>query len=321
VIGEGNGGLEKVGERREWAEAYAVRWSPNRAMLFAAVVVGMCEKFREEVWVRIFLADENVEGGEALKSPETLGTLKVVSFGGGAAEVIAFGALLRHILPRAIAKPSSASLQLDAVAEDMNSLSILEGSVPTPILDLHLVDAASWEPVISSLHSGLTTPPTLSKYASASAKANNASFISPHALNPSFQQINILEASQEELSTILGTEPVLITLFFTLNDLYTSSIAKTAAFFLKLTLAAPKDSLLLIIDGPDVELAAGKDEGKKYPMHYLLDLVLLEKGLSEKPAWEKLIGDQNRLFKMEEGLKYPVGLENIRFQVHLFRRG
>ena len=59
-------------------------------------------------------------------------------------------------------------------------------------------------------------------------------------------------------------------------------------------------------------------------MRYLLDLVLMEKHLrkavDDNPAWEKLVEDQSKLFKVEEGLKYPICLENIRFQVHLFRK-
>jgi len=317
--------FERAFGRKEWLEAYAVRWSPNRALCFATVILGMCEEFKEDVWVQQFIREEEDGGGEASKSTEIRRPLKVVCFGGGAAEIMAFGVVLRHIRPQAIGKPISTCLPPNTMAEGMNSLSISEGHVPIPDLDLHLVDAANWDPVISSLQNGLITPPTLSKYASASAKANNASFISPHMVNTSFQQINILEASQEESSNMLGTEPALITLFFTLSELYKTSIAKAAAFLLKLTLAAPKDSLLLIVDSPDSEPALEKDEngkqGKKYPMHYLLDLVLMEKGLGKKPAWEKLVEDQNRLFRMEEGLKYPVGLENFRFQRHLFKKG
>jgi 25S rRNA (uracil2843-N3)-methyltransferase len=323
--------FERAFGRMDWLEAYTVRWSPNRALCYATVLVGMCDEFREEVWIKRLLGDEKYDVEEASKSTGTTARpLNVVCYGGGAAEIMALGAMLRHIRPDAIGKSIAASLQPDAVTESMGSLPMSEASVRAPILELHLVDAADWSSVISSLQTGLVTAPMLSKYASAISKANNASFIAPDLLNTSFQLSNILEASQEELASMLGAEPALITLFFTLNELYTSSVAKTAGFLLKLTLATPKNSLLLVIDSPDScsDATVEKDnkckEKNRYPMHYLMDMVLMEKqltrGVDDKPAWEKLIGDESRWFKLEEGLKYPISLENIRFQVHLFRR-
>jgi 25S rRNA (uracil2843-N3)-methyltransferase len=129
---------------------------------------------------------------------------------------------------------------------------------------------------------------------------------------------------------MIGAKPALITLFHTLNDLLASSVAKCAAFLLKLTMAAPKNSFLLIIDGLDSssEIIVGKDdqgrEKNTYPMRYLLDMVLMEKQLSaavdQKQSWERLVGDQSRYFRIPEGLTYPVRLENIRFQVYLFKK-
>jgi 25S rRNA (uracil2843-N3)-methyltransferase len=129
---------------------------------------------------------------------------------------------------------------------------------------------------------------------------------------------------------MVGRKAVLITVFFSISDLWASSVVKFTAFLLKLTLAAPKDSLLLIIDGLDssAEIILEKDDQgkdrKAYPMHYLLDMVLLEKQLpslmDNKPAWEKLLEDQSRLFRVAGQLKYSIGLENIKFQVHLFRK-
>jgi len=123
---------------------------------------------------------------------------------------------------------------------------------------------------------------------------------------------------------------VLITVFFSISDLWASSVVKCTAFLLKLTLAAPKDSLLLIIDGLDssAEITLEKDdqgkERKAYPMHYLLDMVLLERQLpnlmDNKPAWARLLEDQSRLFRVAGQLKYSIGLENIKFQVHLFKK-
>jgi 25S rRNA (uracil2843-N3)-methyltransferase len=315
----------------ERLEAYAVRWSLNRALCYANVLVEVCKEFREAMWIKHLLGEEEHDAEGALEYPEnTTRPLKIVCYGGGAAEVIAFGAMLRYVRPAAAGKPFAASVQAETVTESMSSLSISGPPELSPILNLHLVDVANWAPIVSSLQTGLATAPILSKYASASAKANNVSFLAPGLLNTSFRQCNILEANQDELESMISAEVALITLFFTLSDLHASSIAKSTAFLLKLTLAAPKNSLLLIIDSPEpsseasIEKCDQSKEKKTYPMRYLLDLVLMEKHLrkavDDNPAWEKLVEDQGKLFKVEEGLKYPICLENIRFQVHLFRK-
>jgi 25S rRNA (uracil2843-N3)-methyltransferase len=48
---------------------------------------------------------------------------------------------------------------------------------------------------------------------------------------------------------------------------------------------------------------------------------MVEDALVLKLKWKKMVGDTNRLFKFpEKGLSYPAGLENLKMQVHLFRR-
>ena len=323
--------FEQAFGRLDRLEAYAMRWSPNRALCYASVLVEICKEFSEEVWIKHLLGEEEHDAEGVLEYPEnTARRQKIVCYGGGAAEVMAFGAMLRYIRPAATGKPFVAKVQAETVTTSMGPQSISGAPTLSPILDLHLIDIANWAPIASSLQTGLVTPPILSKYTSTSVKANNASFLAPDLLNTSFRQCNILEASQDELEPVIGAEAAFITLFFTLSDLHASSVAKSTAFLLKLTLATPKNSLLLIVDSfesssePTVEKDDQGKEKKRYPMHYLLELALMEKHLpkvaDEKPTWQKLVGDESRLFKLKEGLKYPIGLENIRFQVHLFRK-
>lgn len=314
------GGLDSM-------EVYAARWSPSRALCYAAVLAELCEEFGEETCIQILLKRESINTNRSSESSSNVArSAKAVCFGGGAAEIMAFGALLRYLYPDS----DMMTTQSVSVSGSTSPLSGLGSSSPSPLLDLHLVDAASWAAAICSLESGLTTPPTLSKYASASARANNAAFICPYTLKTSFQQCDILHADQDELGSMIGKKPALITLLFTLNDFLVSNVAKSTAFFLKLSNAAPKNSLLLMIDNLDAtsEIILGKDdqvkEKKAYPMHYLLDMVLTEKQMSaaadQKPAWEKLLGDQSRHFRIPEGLKYPIGLENLKFQVYLYKK-
>jgi len=305
--------------RLDWMEAYTVRWSPSRAFCCAAVLVEIFQEFEGEVWIKKLLCPE--ESSTELR-PQTVGKERhpprAVCYGVGPADLMAFGAILRNFT----------TSQSNSMLQTVTTLQSFES--PIPMLDIQLINASNWTAVLSLLQTGLTTEPVLSKYASASARANNAPFISPSLLTSSFQKCNILEASQEEIGIMIGEEAALITLFFTIGDLLALSVPKCTAFLLKLTHAAPKDGLLLIIDSLDssAEFTLEKDEEgkgrKKYPMHYLLDMILLEKQLpslvDRSSAWEKLVEDQSRLFKVAAELKYPLSLENIKFQVHLYKK-
>lgn len=318
--------FERAFGKRECREAFVVRWCPNRALLFAHVILGICEGFSEEPWIRS-LCGVNKELKDDEEGRREVLSSNVVCFGSGPAELMALAAVLRHIQPSSRGYPQ-------LISETLSHASTPEPPVcrsPTP--QMHILNASPWSSAINALTSTLITPPILSKYASATAKANNVSFLRQGCMETTFHEISILEASQEILSSTLGSKPVLITICYTLNDLHMSSVAKTAAFLLKLTIVAPKNSLLLVIDSPEADLEAAASRGPKvsenkgksrYSMQYLMDLVLLEKGLGksegEEPAWEKLVGDGSRIFKLDERLKYPISLENMRAQVYLFRR-
>lgn len=317
--------------RPEFLEAYAIRWSPSRALGYAQLMAWVCGERAGDACVRRLVGG----GGDDQKQPA-----RVVCFGGGAAEIMSFSALLRHLRPSdAAGRPNSPP---EDVSEDMQALSISgTGSSPT-LLDLRLIDTADWASVLSKLHACLETPPVLSKYASAAARANNASFLSPGAVKHTFTRTDVLSCSTEDLRAAIGSDPALLTLLFTLNELYTASMPQTTAFLLKLTEAAPKGSLLLVVDSPgsysETAVGSSKEGGekKKYPMSWLMDYALVPKpkkraddddddvdgdGEAESSdAWEKVVTEDSVWYRLEEGLEYPVSLENMRFQVHVFKR-
>jgi len=294
--------------RLDWIEAYSVRWGPNRALLCATILAEICQEFSEEACIKKFFNPEEVEktGMCIPELSESTGSLPdVVCFGGGATELMAFAALLRHLRPQStILKPAQAP----------------KSSAQT--VNLQLIDLADWRSVTSTLLSKLITPPLLSKFASQAAKDNNQPFIPSDTINSILLQDNILNATQAELAGMLGSQPSLITLIFTLNDLHSLSTAKSAAFLLKLTLATPQDSLLLVVDSAEPFGTGEKLRG--YGMKKLLDFVLLGKrapdDVDTNPAWKELVREESRLFKLHETLRFPVSLDNIRFQVHLFKR-
>lgn len=272
--------------RPELLEAYAARWSPTRALGYASILAGLAEHVDGVV---------GEESDEA--SPDTL---RVVSIGGGAAEVAALAGFLLH----------------NTTADE-----------PQVSASITLIDSAPWSAVVSRLHDDLTTPPPLSKYASAAAKASNAPFIAPRFLSSSFVQADVLDLTRDQLSSHLSltsssSQPLLVTLLFTLNELYTSGgIGKTTALLLNLSAVLPANSLLLVVDSPGSysEATVGK-ESKRYPMHWLLEHCLLKKvAEADGCRWEKLLSDESAWFRMHESLKYSIPLENMRYQVHLYR--
>ncbi len=134
---------------------------------------------------------------------------------------------------------------------------------------------------------------------------------------------DILELEKPKLADIIGPCPCLTTLLFTLNELFASGgIGKTTAFLMKLTSIIPIGSLLLVVDSPGSysETTVGK-LAKRYPMQWLLDKVLLETESNpvEGRRWVKLQSNDSVWFRLSDGLRYPIPLENMRYQMHLYR--
>lgn len=309
-------------------EAYAVRWGPSRALCYANLLAGIVSsEASDQPWVANFLS-----GGEDVCFPA-----RAVCLGGGAAEIMAFGALLRYLKPKPLGKSSPGTAE--AAEDQAPRMAATEGDhrKGTCSLQLTLMDATDWASVIAKLERGLTTPPPLSKYASEAARAKNASLIDLDSLQVTSKHGAIFASTIEDLKAMIGPDAALITMFFTLHDLYAISVPRTAKLLVEVTIAAPKDSLLLVVDRPGnySETGVGKDATgteempKKIPMAWLIDRMLLgkdkkatkeEEPAGDEPGWEKLVGDECRLHRLEEGLEFPVSLENTKFQMHLFRR-
>jgi 25S rRNA (uracil2843-N3)-methyltransferase len=56
-------------------------------------------------------------------------------------------------------------------------------------------------------------------------------------------------------------------------------------------------------------------------MQWLLDRIML--GTQEEPVngrrWKKLEGEESVWCRLGEGLEYPIKLENMRYQIHLYK--
>lgn len=317
-----NKDCETAFQTEEYRQAYAVRWGPSRALCYANLLAGIASsEARDQPWVTNFLS-----GCSNVRFPA-----RAVCLGGGAAEIVAFGALLGHLKPKALGE--SSPNQAKATEDHVSCMVSPEGDHQngTCLLQLTLIDTTNWASVIARLEQGLTTPPPLSKYASDMARAKNRPFIDLGSMPVMFSHGSVLASGVENLKAMIGPDAALITMFFTLNNLLDISVPKTAKLFVEITIAAPKDSLLLVVDRPETGIGkeATKEVPKKIPMTWLMDRMLLgrtQKAIEEgepagdEPGWEKLVGDECRLHCLEKGLQFPISLENTKFQMHLFRR-
>lgn len=305
----------------DFLEAYTIRWSPSRALTSGNVLAWICDEMREAVWVQQFLDSDG-------KKPS-----KIVCMGRGGSDLLACVALLKHCHQSKLDEiPRQESSFPDAVTRDIVSTATTHlnaGHDDRAMIDLNLVDRHDWSRIVTKLQHTLTHAPALSKYATAKAHALNTAAVPSHALNLAVNQLDILE-SRTDLSAMIGPNPALITLFFTLQELYSISIPKTTAFLSRLTSAAPKGSLLLIVDSPGAVAAlpdnSNKGEEKKYPLEWLLYRALLppkstDSEEEEKPAWAKLVKSGHGMeYKLPPALRYPGSLENTKLQIHLLER-
>ncbi|KAI1434175.1 hypothetical protein GGR50DRAFT_663803 [Xylaria sp. CBS 124048] len=299
-------------------------------------------------------------GGEEDKR-EGRKPLRILCIGGAAAELAAIadyhGSLLSQVSPTSTRKPL------------------------TP--EINLLDTAPWEGVLRTLTKTLTSPLTVSKPGTDS-HVETAPFLP--SFRPRITQENILRTDLKALfsspspsNTDTDTDadtgtPLLITLLFTLNELYTTSgIKPTTTFLRSLTAHAPRGTLLLVVDSPGsyAETTVGK-EGRRYPMQWLLHHTLMSAAPAPAPAsrgggkreggkvaekkeeggqeeerdgdkgsreeeggeeedddenentpkphkWERLETHDSIWFRVADGLRYPIPLENMRYQLHLYR--
>ncbi|KAL3422486.1 hypothetical protein PVAG01_06642 [Phlyctema vagabunda] len=301
----------------EFLEAYAIRWSPSRALCYASILV----ELRQHLQAISVSGTSGSDGNES-----NVSILHAVAFGGGAAEVVAFGGLHRYLRDASAREDvdEATAETSDDVAAELDALSLATKTENKT--ELVLMDTAKWGDVVARLDKGLSSLPSISKYASASAKAAVRSLLPASDLAATFDCEDVLALSPERLEEVIGKRPMLLTLLFTLNELYTASIAKTTSFLLSMANAVKPGTLLLVVDSPGSysETTVGK-EAKKYPMHFLLDHTLIgpgktKDGVAIKPTWEKIVSEDSRWFRLPKDARYPIDLEDMRYQLHLYRR-
>ena len=278
----------------EYLEAYAARWSPSRALGYLDVLLEL---------KGVLKLDEKLAGPRASEDAE-LESCKIVCLGGGAgAEIVTLGGLQK---------------MMEVANED-------EGKPKGKQIHAVALDIADWTLVVDQLSHHITSPPPISKYASAAVKAANVPLIDSSDLKTTFRQHDVLNTDLPTMKSLLGGAH-LVTLMFTLNELYTASVALTQKFLLNMTSILESGSMLLVVDSPGSYSAISLNGAEKnYPMKWLLDHTLLQdtsggKDTEEVRLWEKIHEDDSRWFRLEESLQFPIELENMRMQLHLYRK-
>jgi len=192
-------------------------------------------------------------------------------------------------------------------------------------------DIANWEQVLTKL------------YHASSRIWSNTSLPEP-ASAPIVEHLDNIHFTSFTQRDILALDPAsmrptfskkrLITLMFTLNELYTTSHSKTTTFLLNLSTCTQPGTLLLVTDSPgSYSSISVNGSEKKYPMHFMLDHTLLtlasrvskssdarQGGSEEEACWEKLRTEEATWFRLRRELRYPIPLEDMRYQLHLYRR-
>jgi len=274
-------------------DAYAVRWSASRALAY----LGIFAQTLRHLHV--------AHGDDAQVGPA------IICIGGGAgAEYAALAAL-----------PALYEATL------LNSRRV----------DVHpvFVDMADWSHVLAALHDGARTRIPL-------FSLERLDFVQRDVLSTT-DVVSLLPA-------LHSGRACLVTLMFTLNELYASSRARTHALLLAISQAVARGTLLLVVDSPGsystVRLGAAQTQ-RQYPMRWLLDHALMtaapaamsssgqpgaaassptrcearaDARVEPYPVWEKLAEEDSTWFRLPQGLRYPIELENMRYQMHLYRR-
>ena len=326
--------------------AYALRWSAARALGYVGVFRGI---------VRMLLGlDAGWKGG------------RVVCIGGGAgAEIVALAAVWRDLFYDGQSQRKSQSQK--GIEEGVRDVSLDEGdedegkgepAMPAtrPDISITAVDIADWSSVVerlsTTIHSSDVTalrscPAPLLPGSEGQSERPGGEF------KVDFKRSDVLNLPDEEFKSLFPAgeagntdmsqskeSTVLVTLMFTLNELFSTSMAKATAFLLQLTDSLQPGAILLVVDSPGsystLKLGGqasskGKDQEdteqpkkqeRQYPMKFLLDHALLSVA---KGKWEKTFSQDSRWWRREAArLSYDVGegagLEDMRFQVHIYRR-
>ncbi|KAL4762658.1 25S rRNA (uracil2843-N3)-methyltransferase [Aspergillus foveolatus] len=310
--------------------AYALRWSAARALGYAGLFKSL---------FKILSEDESV-----------LRLTHVVCIGGGAgAEIVALAAAWRDLMDDGVIAGAQKRLPdaLEAVALDdrkdnqggggtsnmPSQEQTVQQSDTSSSLSITAVDIADWSTVVKRLSSTILSttvigskshPAPLLPISTPPGDRTHSSHFTVY-----FKRFDVLTLSDPDLASLFHSQRTnIVTLMFTLNELFSTSMSKATSFLLRTTDLLARGTILLVVDSPGsystlkLNKSTGEQQERQYPMKFLLDHTLLS---VTKGKWEKLYSQDSRWWRRDASrLWYDVGegagLEDMRFQIHVYRR-
>lgn len=303
--------------------AYALRWSAGRALGYLGLLRGV-----------LGLIPQRTGRGRGK------GRGRVVCIGGGGgAEIGALGAVWRDVWERYHSRTTAGDAATSDSGVDSSSPPGMDMDILHTGLSITAVDIADWSSVISRLDSGLRSAAV--QPGSGTCRAPLVGSRAGGGFEVGFRRADVLGLLDEELDGLFkdlpaesesesespsASETILVTLMFTLNELFSTSMAKTTSFLLRMTDSLQAGTVLLVVDSPGsystLKLGKGGQEERRYPMKFLLDHTLLSVATGK---WERVFSQDSRWWRRDAvKLRYDVGegagLEDMRYQIHVYRR-
>lgn len=316
----------------ELLRAYALRWSASRCLAYVGIFKGVVPALLDN---SLALRRRNLDNADSKSNSEN--GLRVLCIGGGAgAEIVALAGVWRALLDEYDAS-STNEKQIDETEESVDSnlekLSLtVKDALPLPKLNVTAVDVAEWSNVVDSLSKTIRSTTVLGQKSCPPPLLKDSS---ENAVDISFRHLDVLSLSEPDFSSLLSPHDApktnLISLMFTLNELFSTSMPKTTQLLLRITDETDPGTILLIVDSPGSysTLSIGGESAKQrqYPMKFLLEHTLLTVAQGK---WEKMLSQDSRWFRREaskltysvnlEGGDGLVKLEDMRYQIHVYRR-
>lgn len=343
--------------------AYALRWSASRCLAYSGMFKGVLDYIlnTNHVASPIGGGHEDRELATDEQNEEDLGVLCI---GGGAgAEIVALAGAWRvnedNILSRerdymdgpnqlAVKEEEVKMENLSLTAHEKQSVRKEEATGKHKIkrkrkMAITAVDIAEWSDVIHRLDKAIHSAEVPGSKTCPSPLIHN-----DNDINISFRHLDILSLSETDLISLLAHSSStsspnprrthLISLMFTLNELFSTSISKTTQFLLRITDITSPGTILLVVDSPGSystlsfsksdESSNKQEQQRQYPMKFLLDHTLLSVAVGK---WEKIVSQDSRWFRRDansklyynvdlEGGQGFIKLEDMRCQIHVYRR-
>jgi 25S rRNA (uracil2843-N3)-methyltransferase len=314
----------------ELLRAYALRWSASRCLAYVGIFKGIVPAVLDSL-------GRNPDQDESNSENKDENGMHVLCIGGGAgAEIVALAGVWRALLDEYSGASSKNAKQTDQTEESMDSglakLSLTAKDALLPKLSITAVDVAAWSNVVDSLSKGLRSTSVPGPKACTSPLLEDSS-----PVDISFQHLDVLSLSEPDFSSLLSPHDApktnLVSLMFTLNELFSTSMPKTTQLLLRITDETDPGTILLIVDSPGsystLSLGGSTEPAKQrqYPMKFLLEHTLLTVAQGK---WEKMLSQDSRWFRREasklaysvnlEGGDGLVKLEDMRYQIHVYRR-